>query len=255
MVQLDQLLDSCVADLTEAERQLAEITAAATSVRSLIAQRPEIVNLSQTLTPTLDEDLAQAQGDIEDLRSRRRTAFDELAGVRERLASAESDRRIVEEVVDAFRKDALLEATEAAVGSFSSEVRAGIVTPLSQELGRQWKRFRPKAPWNLVIGQDGCLAIEMLGETRPHSVLSAGEKTVAIVLLKVALAVAFTSASFMVLDEPLEHLDPRTRRVLISSLQHAVEHHVVDQIIVSTYEEVIVRRLQQQGLAHAIYMD
>jgi ABC-type multidrug transport system ATPase subunit len=59
----------------------------------------------------------------------------------------------------------------------------------------------------------------------------------------------------MVFDEPLEHLDPRTRRILISSLQHAVDQQLVDQIIVSTYEEAIVRRLQQEGRAHAIYLD
>jgi ABC-type multidrug transport system ATPase subunit len=75
------------------------------------------------------------------------------------------------------------------------------------------------------------------------------------VLLRVSLAVAFTSAGFVVLDEPLEHLDPRARRVLISSLQYAVQGRLVDQIIVSTYEEALVRRLQHDELAHAIYMD
>jgi ABC-type molybdenum transport system ATPase subunit/photorepair protein PhrA len=59
----------------------------------------------------------------------------------------------------------------------------------------------------------------------------------------------------VVLDEPLEHLDPRARRVLISSLQYAVQGRLVDQIIVSTYEEALVRRLQHDELAHAIYMD
>ena len=94
----------------------------------------------------------------------------------------------------------------------------------------------------------------MDGEHRPFAALSAGEKTVAVILLRIALSVAFTSAGFMVLDEPLEHLDPRARRVLISSLHHAIETGVLKQIIVSTYEESIVRRLQQEGIANAIYL-
>ena len=181
--------------------------------------------------------------------------FDAVADVREEIASAEADRRIEAEVVDAFRKDALLEATENSVSAFIAGVRSGLVAPLGQELSFQWKRFRPRTPWNLTVGDDGRLAIEMNGERRSFGALSAGERTIALILLRVALSVAFTSTRFLVLDEPLEHLDPRTRRLLISSLQHAVEQGLVDQLIVSTYEETIVRRLQRDGLASAVYLD
>jgi exonuclease SbcC len=253
--QLDGDLASATVLLTEAESRLSALATATGAVRLAMAQRPEDVIVSQSLPPDLDDELMRVQRDLDDVRDRRRRVFSELAAVRERAAAAETDRRIEAEVVDAFRKDALLQATEDAVTSFTSEVRMGFVMPLSQELGRQWKRFRPRAPWNLIVDNDGHLAIEMHEETRPFAALSGGEKTVALVLLRLALAVAFTRARFMVFDEPLEHLDPRTRRILISSLQHAVDQQLVDQIIVSTYEEAIVRRLQQEGRAHAIYLD
>jgi DNA repair exonuclease SbcCD ATPase subunit len=255
LVQLDQLILSTSTDLAEAQRTLGTFAAAQNSVQTQVAQRPEMSHIPTEGPPNINEDLSRVKNDVRDLRDRRVAVFNELATVRESLAAAETDRRILEEVVESYRKEALLEAIEMTVDTFTSEIRSGTVVPLSQELGQQWKRFRPSAPWKLIIDKDGRLAIEMHGETRPHNVLSAGEKTVAIVLLKLALAVAFTSARFVVLDEPLEHLDPRTRRVLISSLQYAVENGVVDQIIVSTYEEAIVRRLQLQGLANAIYMD
>ncbi|MGA2804544.1 MAG: AAA family ATPase [Acidimicrobiales bacterium] len=253
--ELGAHLASTISDLTETERQLSALTAAAIAIRSAIDQRPEGSPPPISAPPELDDELAQVKRDIEDLRSQQRRAVEELTEARTRLAAAEADRRAQDEVIDAFRKDALLQAVENTITSFTSEVRAGVVRPLSQELARQWKRFRPSAQWSLVVGDDGRVAIEMQGETRPYEALSAGEKTVAMVLLRVALAVAFTSAGFVVLDEPLEHLDPRARRVLISSLQYAVQGRLVDQIIVSTYEEALVRRLQHDELAHAIYMD
>ena len=254
-------LTSAAAELAElgealhrAESNLSSLNTTVTAMHSLMARRPTIGASAVELPNDLDNQVEQSKEAARSLGEQRRQVFDELAAVRERLAKVETDRRIEEEVIEAYRRDALLEAVEDAISSFTSGLRTGLIGPLSQELGAQWKGFRPLVPWNLVLDDNGQLAIEMDGEHRPFGALSAGEKTVAVILLRIALSAAFTSAGFMVLDEPLEHLDPRARRVLVSSLHHAIETGVVKQIIVSTYEETIVRRLQQDGIANAIYL-
>jgi DNA repair exonuclease SbcCD ATPase subunit len=85
--------------------------------------------------------------------------------------------------------------------------------------------------------------------------MSGGEKTVALILLRLALVSALTKADFLILDEPLEHLDPRNRRLLISSLYQAVDKGLIRQAIVTTYEESLVRRLLLRGSAHAVYLE
>lgn len=253
--QLDAEILTLGEALDEAERDLQDVTTSLSKLRLAIAAEPLPGEAYNDFPEDLDEALNQVRDELSNLRGQRGRIFEELASARERLASAEADRRVEEEIVNAFKKDALLQATEEAVSSFISEMRAGVMVPLRQELERQSKRFRPSAPWRLIVDDDGRIAIEMQGETRPYEALSAGERTVVIVLLRVALAVALTSARFVVLDEPLEHLDPPTRRVLIASLHNAVKQNVVDQIIVSTYEEALVRRLQQGSLAHAVYLN
>jgi len=249
-LELQQVEDA----LDETQRWHHDLNSRIAILQSFLARRPAPIGRTESVPEDIDSMIEQSRTALEAQRDRRRQIFDTLADVRERIALAENDRRIEEQVIDAFRKDALLEATENSVSTFVADVRSGLVSPLGHELSLQWKRFRPRTPWSLTVGEDGRLAIEMNGEHRSFGALSAGERTIALILLRVALSVAFTSARFLVLDEPLEHLDPRTRRLLISSLALAVEQRLVDQLIVSTYEEAIVRRLQRDELASAIYI-
>ena len=250
----NEAIKSLEAQLDEVESGYDTWADAADAIRLALAQRPKPPTAESPAEFGFEERLEEIRAKLQDIGGQRRQIFEELAEVREQLATAEANRRIEFEVIEAFRKNALLEAVGHAVEAFTSEVHANLITPLKDELGRQWKSFRPQAPWNLILDDQGRLGIEMDGETRPYASLSAGEKTVAVVLLRLALAVAFTSSDFIVLDEPLEHLDPRTRRVLVSSLHHAVETETIGQILVSTYEEALVRRMQQDDWANAIYL-
>lgn len=44
-------------------------------------------------------------------------------------------------------------------------------------------------------------------------------------------------------DEPLEHLDPRRRAAVARTLVQAARVGTVDQILITTYEETLARRL------------
>ena len=73
-------------------------------------------------------------------------------------------------------------------------------------------------------------------------------------ITRLALLRAVAGSDVMVLDEPLEHLDSRARRLLVSSLLAAVRQGLMKQIIVSTYEEALVRRLLRDADVTAIWL-
>jgi ABC-type lipoprotein export system ATPase subunit len=53
------------------------------------------------------------------------------------------------------------------------------------------------------------------------------------------------------LDEPLEHLDPRNRRIA-SLLVKASEESQTRQIVATTYEEAVARRLDEAAAARLL---
>jgi ABC-type molybdenum transport system ATPase subunit/photorepair protein PhrA len=69
---------------------------------------------------------------------------------------------------------------------------------------------------------------------------------VALLCLRLVTLQALAAAPFLLVDEPLEHLDPPNRRLLALLLQSASSSGGAPaQIIVTTYEESAVRALQQ----------
>ena len=132
------------ADLSEAlvlaESTLRDLNRTVTAMHSLMARKPTI--RAKTVEPPDDFDI-QVEASKEAARSlseQRRQVFSELVSVRERLATVEADRRIEEEVIEAFRQDALLETVEDAISSFTSGLRTGLIGPLSQEFRRAVER-------------------------------------------------------------------------------------------------------------------
>jgi DNA repair exonuclease SbcCD ATPase subunit len=86
----------------------------------------------------------------------------------------------------------------------------------------------------------------------PFTQFSSGEKVVALLATRLLVRGASTRASFVWLDEPLEHLDPPNRR-LIASLLTAVGQHI-RQILVTTFEESLARRLAAMSDVHLRYV-
>ncbi len=241
--------------LVEARTDFERTRVAGEEARRLSATRPTGPAPSEPPPEDTDVQLERARGEVEEHRARRALVEQQLLEIRERLATAEASRRLEEQVTTAFRDDALLEAAGAGIQEFLADVRRSVMAPLAEQLSRQWKAYRPDAEWSLALDQEGAICLARAGSTRPYSMLSGGEKTVAIVLLRVALLTALTTSDVIVLDEPLEHLDPRARRLMISSLHSAVRKGLLSQILVSTYEESLVRRLLTHSDVHALWLD
>ena len=75
--------------------------------------------------------------------------------------------------------------------------------------------------------------------------LSHGEKMVARLMMRLTTLLVSMKVPFCWVDEPLEHLDPRSRHLVGSMLAHLSTTPGPEQIFVTTYEELLARRLAE----------
>ena len=73
--------------------------------------------------------------------------------------------------------------------------------------------------------------------------LSGGEKTAILVITRTVLGKLISDEiGFLLLDEPLEHLDSKNRRSLLQFLVDAHKNRMVGQLIISTVEESLLTK-------------
>ncbi len=155
------------------------------------------------------------------------------------LDSAAADRTAL---LAASREDAVLEVAEASMTALADRYLTQRINPLATEISHRWKllfgseglRFDPSG--QLTFSEGG---IDLLLED-----LSGAERATAVLVTRLLLAASATRAPTIWFDEPLEHLDPARRAAVAQTLVRAAETGAVGQILVTTYEEGIARRLQ-----------
>lgn len=180
--------------------------------------------------------------------------------VSEQVAAARAMHAALEERIDAERAAAterevsLLVHRKAAVSRMvavvarqaADQLLTERIDPLAAEVRSRWKRvFGDRGA--LQLGADGRLTLRRGVDDIPFEYLSSGEKVVALLAVRLLLLGSSTRSSFLWLDEPLEHLDPRNRRLAASLMSAAGAQ--VRQVLVTTYEEDLARRLARRGQA------
>lgn len=114
------------------------------------------------------------------------------------------------------------------------------IGPIADEVSARWKQvFADRG--TLRMSAQGEISMERDGHSIPFASFSPGEQAVSILALRFLTVAASTTSPFMLLDEPLECLDPPNRRLIASVLVGA--DRPVGQMIVTTYEEALVRRI------------
>ena len=168
--------------------------------------------------------------------------------------SALTDRIAAERAAADEREASLLIHRKAALARMAAKVArtsadqllAERIDPLAAEVRSRWKGvFGDRGL--LQLGADGRLTLRRGVDDIPFEYLSSGEKVVALLAVRLLVLGSSTRASFLWLDEPLEHLDPRNRRLAASLMSAAGTQ--VRQILVTTYEEDLARRLARRGQA------
>jgi DNA repair exonuclease SbcCD ATPase subunit len=169
----------------------------------------------------------------------RRAILDE---VRRRLQEAESARVELEVVTAAFERAAALEAAATALEAARQRILNESIEPLEDLLADNWHRLFVDRP-GVGLRGDGTLSRRIGSDDLNYEQFSDGEKMVAQLILRVLVLRATTRLGFFWVDEPLEHLDPDARRALAVLLAQAPEEPSFRQVLVTTYEEPLIRRL------------
>ena len=165
-------------------------------------------------------------------------------------AADEKIERISGEIAEAellkrrYREVALLDAAEKALNITIGSVLGEQLEPLVSETNRRWQSVFPDRP-NLKLMPDGTMSRDVGGGELSFGAFSAGEKVVAKLMLRLTTLLLTTRVPFCWVDEPLEHLDPRSRHLVGSMLAHLSGAAGLEQIFVTTYDEPLARRLAE----------
>jgi DNA repair exonuclease SbcCD ATPase subunit len=145
-----------------------------------------------------------------------------------------------------YRREALAGLAKSTFEQLTRQFTEQEIQPLASELAERWKLLWQGRPSLRLLPTGGIVGIHD-GFEIPYSELSGGEKSVALLLVRLLTLALTTQADFVWLDEPLEHLDPRNRRVTAALLVRATQGGPFHQILVTTYEESVARRLADQA--------
>ncbi len=175
-------------------------------------------------------------------------ALAKVEAIRTDLATADA-------LTERYRAEALLEAGRTALHQTVTAVLGRQLEPLAAEVNRRWEAVFPDRP-NLHLTPDGELSRDIDGAPLEFVAFSAGEQTVAKLMMRLTTLLATTTVPFCWIDEPLEHLDPVSRQLVGSTLAHLSSAGGLEQIFVTTYEEPLARRLAdlQPGRVRVQYL-
>jgi chromosome segregation ATPase len=241
--------------------RLDDATAAATldSVRGLARQAaalgpapeaPAAVDLDERI-----EAEARAQAALETAVAGQREAEMRAAAALARVEAIRTDLQAADALTGRYRAEALLEAGKAALHKTVTTVLGRQLEPLAAEVNRRWEAVFRDRP-NLHLTPDGELSRDIDGAPLEFAAFSAGEQTVAKLMMRLTTLLATTTVPFCWIDEPLEHLDPVSRQLVGSTLAHLSAAGGLEQIFVTTYEEPLARRLAdlQPGRVRVQYL-
>jgi hypothetical protein len=176
------------------------------------------------------------------------------AEARRRREAGESARVELEAVTAAFERSATLDAAAAALDAARRRILDESVEPLEELLADNWHNLFVDRP-GVGLDGDGSVSRRIGSEVLHYEQFSDGEKMVTQLLLRILVLRATTRLGFFWVDEPLEHLDPDARRALAVLLAQAPEEPSFPQVLVTTYEEPLIRRLRGSIPAtHLIYV-
>jgi len=175
------------------------------------------------------EEMARHKIDLEELE--KRASKERRDEIRRALVASLKGQFISSELMD----DSLHKAL--------TDQRTSVLGPLMSELSRELSRFL-QMEVDARLKHDAQLAIldKRARQELIFPQLSGGEKTALLVFTQMFLCKYFSNADFMLLDEPLEHLDPDNRRGLIDFLVASGKAGYPKQLIITTFEETLLRQ-------------
>lgn len=189
---------------------------------------------------------------------------EELDGVRQELAALQgflmiaategrSPEALAAARVGLARRELLAELFATATKDALSQLRDGALADAYDEVARAWEEFSGWAGVRVASEAKGKrLTVRRGGRSLDLAQLSGGERAAFLALLHAHLGRRFGRGGFLLLDEPLEHLDADNGRKLLQHLVHACATGVLSQVVIATVEADVVRAAIRDGEAHII---
>ncbi|CAN5631771.1 hypothetical protein BH20ACT23_BH20ACT23_01800 [soil metagenome] len=159
------------------------------------------------------------------------------------LTALDEDERRIQEQVALFREEGVALAAAEAFNAAGNAITKEFIEPLVAEVSMRWKRTFGAG--GLSLSPEGRITREVGSRVLGFESLSGGEKVWAQLLTRLLVSGASTRAPFVWLDEPLEHLDPRLRKVVAGTLAKAASGAGLRQVIVTTYESELALQLME----------
>lgn len=233
-------------DSTRHEQQIVAGRAQLAEIGKFNAAMAELV---VPVEPAHDDPGADAEEVLANARTQAAARAQELGEATERLRAQQSMLTDLQQASSEQRRltllakqDALLEVAQRSLTATADRYLAERVEPLTVEIAHRWKLLFGSE--GLHLSSDGQLRLTHADVDVALADMSGGERASALLITRVMLAAAATKASTLWFDEPLEHLDPARRAAVAQTLVRAAQGGAVGQIVITTYEEGLARRLQ-----------
>lgn len=148
-----------------------------------------------------------------------------------------------------------IRAAETAIEHVQRGQRNVDMQSIYDQVAQVWTSFAGEGRWRLELDKDGIPQLQdPSGRWLDLSPFSGGEKTALLVMLHTIIAQHFSHSDFLLIDEPLEHLDPINRRSLIWFLVEAQRKGRFRQAIIATFEESLLRKYMSDDDVHIIHL-
>ena len=129
-----------------------------------------------------------------------------------------------------------------AINEIISDYKINLLEPLIMEITSIWSEIFPEDTRQITIDQNFSPIFKFGDKYIDYNLLSSGEKILLLVILKTLMIKYFSNIPFLILDEPIEHLDEENRNIIIDYLFKIIQDGLIEQLIITTYEESIIRK-------------
>ena len=234
--------------IQQVESELGDLGADKTQ---LVEIRDRIVELSKPLAEpdqprpaaNVDTAVSEAENALREHDERAGSIDNELKAIVAQLQRDNEVRAAADAEKVAWRREALTYAASMALNGTAERLANEYIEPISQQVRWRWKALFGED--GLQLRPDGTI-VRVAGDRElPWSELSSGEQIWARLAASLLVLRSSTTLPFAWLDEPLEHLDPRTRRIVARDLATTSQHGRPAQLIVTTYEHTLARQLAE----------
>ena len=235
-----------VATLEQAQTELSRIAQQASSLIALAdgADEEEIAVPPTEEATQIYRVAAEADALARDVHQRAQASLDDARVADENLRRLEG----------LFAREARLEIAKRAAEATREEILGEIIEPLAAGINVRWTSLFPNRG-TVRTDADGTMSRSVGDHALTFEAFSTAESTAALIIVRLLVAQMTTKASFAWFDEPLEHLDPDVRRNVASLLSKVTTAGSLNQVVVTTYEETLARKLQERSPGKTTLLD